>query len=87
MNAVERVLLYTELKPEGDAETPNDPPASWPEQGEIQFIDATLTYHESLPLVLKRVSFEIKPSEKVPNFWYCVVRHTSSSHYFSNRSE
>lgn len=65
MNAVERVLVYTELPPEGAIETPNDPPASWPTKGEIQFIDAKLAYREGLPLVLKGISFEVNPGEKV----------------------
>ncbi|KII85509.1 hypothetical protein PLICRDRAFT_145262 [Plicaturopsis crispa FD-325 SS-3] len=65
MNAVERVLVYTELAPEGDAVTPNDPPASWPEKGEIQFNDVQLAYRKGLPLVLKGISFNVRPGEKV----------------------
>jgi ATP-binding cassette subfamily C (CFTR/MRP) protein 1 len=65
MNAVERVLVYTELPPEGEAQTPNDPPPSWPEKGEIKFVDVELAYREGLPLVLKGISFEITPGEKV----------------------
>lgn len=65
MNAVERVLYYTELPSEGDANTSNDPPASWPGQGEIQFSAVELAYREGLPLVLKGVNFQIRPGEKV----------------------
>ncbi|KZP34050.1 hypothetical protein FIBSPDRAFT_943119 [Athelia psychrophila] len=32
-NSVERVLVYTELSPDGKVTTPNDPPPSWPETG------------------------------------------------------
>jgi len=65
MNAVERVLVYTDLPPEGDAQTLNDPPACWPENGEIKFMEVELSYREGLPLVLKGISFEVKPGEKV----------------------
>jgi len=65
MNAVERVLVYTDLPPEGDAQTPNDPPTCWPENGEIKFMEVELSYREGLPLVLKGISFEVKPGEKV----------------------
>ncbi|KAL0958936.1 hypothetical protein HGRIS_014252 [Hohenbuehelia grisea] len=65
MNAVERLLVYTELPPEGDLTTPNDPSPSWPEKGEIVFSDVKFGYREGLPLVLKGVSFQIRPGEKV----------------------
>lgn len=65
MNAVERVLVYTELPPEGLLETPNDPPASWPEKGAIKFEGVEMSYREGLPLVLKGITFDIKPGEKV----------------------
>ena len=45
--------------------TPNDPPASWPEKGEIEFSHVNLTYREGLPLVLKDVNFTAKAGEKV----------------------
>ncbi|KAG6873113.1 hypothetical protein C0995_002776 [Termitomyces sp. Mi166 len=65
MNAVERVLHYAELPPEGDATTSNDPPASWPCQGHISFNNVKFAYREGLPLVLKGVTFDVKPGEKV----------------------
>ncbi|RDB25946.1 Multidrug resistance-associated protein 1 [Hypsizygus marmoreus] len=65
MNAVERVLHYSELPPEADATTLNDPPPSWPEKGGITFEKVELAYREGLPLVLKGVSFQVNPGEKV----------------------
>ncbi|KAF7321107.1 Multidrug resistance-associated ABC transporter protein [Mycena chlorophos] len=65
MNAVERLLVYADLPAEGDATRPDDPPASWPTQGKIEFKDVEMAYREGLPLVLKGVSFDIKPGEKV----------------------
>jgi ABC-type multidrug transport system, ATPase and permease components len=67
MNAVERVLTYTELPSEGDVTTPSDPPASWPEKGAITFTNVDLAYREGLPLVLKDVSFDVNLGEKVGN--------------------
>lgn len=65
MNAVERIIHYTELPAEADATTPNDPPPSWPEKGQITFTNVELAYREGLPLVLQDVSFTVKPGEKV----------------------
>jgi ABC-type transport system involved in cytochrome bd biosynthesis fused ATPase/permease subunit len=65
MNAVERVLVYTELPAEGALTTPQDPPASWPPAGEIQFENVELAYRKGLPLVLKGVTFHVRPGEKI----------------------
>ncbi|KDQ53927.1 hypothetical protein JAAARDRAFT_38897 [Jaapia argillacea MUCL 33604] len=65
MNAVERILVYTELPSEAAHTTPDDPPPSWPEKGEIKFNNVKLAYRKGLPLVLKGVSFDVKPGEKV----------------------
>ena len=67
MNAVERVLVYVDLPPEGAAKTPNDPPPSWPSKGEIKFRDVSLAYRQGLPLVLNGVNFEVRAGEKVGN--------------------
>lgn len=67
-NAVERVLYYTELPSEGAATTPNDPPPEWPEAGAVAFEDVEMAYRPGLPAVLKGVSFQVKPGEKVCRF-------------------
>lgn len=64
-NAVERVLYYTGLPSEGESTTPNDPPESWPEKGQVEFKEVELAYREGLPLVLKGVSFTVNPGEKI----------------------
>ncbi|KIK57337.1 hypothetical protein GYMLUDRAFT_46212 [Collybiopsis luxurians FD-317 M1] len=66
MNAVERLLVYTELP----AEEPSSPNKrlilpDWPTQGEIEFRDVNLVYRAGLPVVLKDVSFHVKPGEKI----------------------
>lgn len=77
MNAVERVLHYSELPPEGDATTADDPPPSWPEKGQIQFTHVDLAYREDLPLVLKDVNFQVGAGEKVI---YILAPVTSALH-------
>lgn len=67
MNAVERVLHYSELAPEGAASTPDDPPPSWPEKGQVSFTDVEMAYREGLPLVLKNITFQFNAGEKVGN--------------------
>ena len=73
-NAVERILYYTDLPSEGDYTKPDDPAPSWPEKGEIQFKDVDLAYREGLPLVLKGVSFSVRPGEKVRNHCWSYER-------------
>jgi ABC-type multidrug transport system fused ATPase/permease subunit len=65
MNSVERVINYAELPAEGDTVTPDDPPSSWPDRGEITFTNVEMSYREGLPLVLKDVSFNVRAGEKV----------------------
>lgn len=43
----------------------HDPPPSWPEKGQVDFKDVELAYRKGLPLVLKGVSFTVRPGEKV----------------------
>ena len=65
-NAVERLKHYCELEQEAPALQPADPPIEqWPTQGAISFRDIRLRYRPGLPLVLKGLSFEVKPGEKV----------------------
>ena len=65
MNAVERVLHYSELILEENGVSSSEPPPSWPASGTIKFSNVKLAYREGLPLVLKGINFEIKPGEKV----------------------
>lgn len=65
MNAVERVLVYADLPAEGLPSSKVEPLPSWPEKGEVKFKDVELSYREGLPLVLKGVTFDVEPAEKV----------------------
>ncbi|KAH8350457.1 hypothetical protein KR067_002068 [Drosophila pandora] len=69
MTAVERVVEYQDIEPEGELEAPADkkPPNSWPEKGKIVFDELSLRYvpDPKADNILKSLSFEIKPREKV----------------------
>ncbi|XP_018432035.1 PREDICTED: multidrug resistance-associated protein 5 isoform X1 [Nanorana parkeri] len=65
--SVERISHYIKtLALEAPARIKNKaPPADWPQEGEISFENSEMRYRENLPLVLKKVSFTIKPKEKI----------------------
>ncbi|WVQ66385.1 uncharacterized protein L199_004565 [Kwoniella botswanensis] len=67
MNTAERVQYYTELPSEASPTIPSDPgPAQiWSDKGAIAFDNVELRYRPDLPLVLKDITFSIKPGEKV----------------------
>lgn len=67
MTSVERVLEYTNVEQEKNLETPPEkkPPPTWPQYGEIRFVNIYLRYSRSDPPVLKNLNFTIKPKEKV----------------------
>jgi ABC-type multidrug transport system fused ATPase/permease subunit len=59
----ERIIEYTRLATEdinGIA-----PPAAWPQEGRVEFQDLVVSYAPELPPVLKGISFDIKPRERV----------------------
>ncbi|KAH8146106.1 uncharacterized protein LAJ45_09796 [Morchella importuna] len=63
MNSTERIIEYTRLATEdidGIA-----PPAAWPQEGRVEFQDLVVSYAPELPPVLKGISFDIKPRERV----------------------
>ncbi|XP_069826967.1 ATP-binding cassette sub-family C member 5-like isoform X2 [Dendropsophus ebraccatus] len=65
--SVERINYYIEnLEPEVPAHiTTHSPPDRWPENGGITFENVEMRYYDSLPLVLKNISFSIEPREKI----------------------
>ncbi|XP_023242085.1 multidrug resistance-associated protein 4-like [Centruroides sculpturatus] len=67
MNSVARILNYSELKSEAGYESsPNEqPPANWPQKGEIKFKNVSLKYSNDRSIVLNNLSFCIKPGEKI----------------------
>ncbi|XP_022215922.2 probable multidrug resistance-associated protein lethal(2)03659 [Drosophila obscura] len=69
MTAVERVVEYDEIEPEGDFESKPDkkPPKDWPEEGRIIFDDLSLKYFPDKPAkyVLRSLNIAIQACEKV----------------------
>lgn len=67
MNSVERLCQYAiSLPQEADHKLPDDPTeSSWVKEGKIVFKNVQMKYREGLPLVLKDLSFESEPLEKI----------------------
>jgi ATP-binding cassette subfamily C (CFTR/MRP) protein 1 len=60
-----QLLHYGQLPLEADPVKPNDPDKLWPSKGEITLDDVELKYRPELPAVLKGLSVQIRPGEKV----------------------
>ncbi len=66
MNAVERVIEYTKLTPEKPPVIADHrPPKGWPSEGVIEAEDLVVRYREDLDPVLKHISFQTRPHEKI----------------------
>ena len=68
MISAERIMAYSQLEPEASLETrpPHPkPPSDWPDEGGLEMEEVSFRYSDNYPLVLKSLSFSIKPSEKV----------------------
>ena len=64
--SVERVLEYSALPSEApDVVSHNRPPSTWPANGAVSFHHYSTRYREGLDLVLKDISLDIKPREKI----------------------
>ncbi|XP_065758076.1 ATP-binding cassette sub-family C member 4-like isoform X2 [Muntiacus reevesi] len=65
MISVERVIEYTELEQEAPWELEFRPPPDWPNNGMIALSNVNFKYSSDGPLVLKDLTADIKPGEKV----------------------
>ncbi|XP_072914397.1 ATP-binding cassette sub-family C member 5-like [Hemitrygon akajei] len=65
--SVERIRHYIKnLESEAPSHIPETaPPLNWPQEGQIQFHEVAMCYRDNLPFVLKKVTFTIKPQEKI----------------------
>ncbi|XP_023233961.1 multidrug resistance-associated protein 4-like [Centruroides sculpturatus] len=66
-NSVTRILNYSNLKPEAAYESSPEiqPPADWPQKGNIEFKNVSLQYSNCKNTVLNNLSFRIKSGEKI----------------------
>lgn len=62
-SGTERIVEYTKLAMEDSGG--KAPPAAWPHEGRVEFTDLVVRYAPDLPPVLKGISFDIKPRERV----------------------
>ncbi|XP_051154775.1 ATP-binding cassette sub-family C member 4-like [Leptopilina boulardi] len=67
MTAVERIMEYTKIPKEPSLESSdeNKPPSIWPDMGRVEFRNVCLSYTHGGDLVLKHLSFVVKPTEKI----------------------
>ncbi|KAG0673397.1 hypothetical protein C6P42_002747 [Pichia californica] len=69
MSSVERVCEYVNELPQEasykDEVKDSVIPENWPSGGHIQFNDVSLKYRPELPFVLKNMTLDIKPGEKI----------------------
>ena len=66
LNNVGNVIIFQTLPQEGSSKPSTVVPKSgWFVDGRIEFTDFQLRYSSSSPLVLKDVTFSVKPSEKI----------------------
>ena len=85
-------MEYTELKSEAPWKSQQEPPADWPNKGQVTFSHVNLSYSPNGPLVLKDISFSFQPSEKVriadqmqvPGRFYMLLFCKSGWHCGSN---
>lgn len=67
MNSIERVKYYTDVVQEQPYTLPADATLArgWPAGGAVVFTDVCARYRPGLPLVVDRLSFEVRAGEKV----------------------
>ncbi|KAF4506689.1 hypothetical protein G6O67_006747 [Ophiocordyceps sinensis] len=66
MNAMERVKEYLDLEQEAaPVVEDNRPPESWPDKGDVEFVDYSTRYRTDLDPVLRGISLKIHAKEKV----------------------
>ncbi|KAF9165612.1 Multidrug resistance-associated protein 1 [Actinomortierella ambigua] len=65
--SVERIKTYAELQSEAphDLDSDKSLPDQWPQRGHVEFRNYSTRYREGLELVVKNISFQVQPGEKI----------------------
>lgn len=79
LNSVERLTEFRDLPQEAAYEIENVCPPGWPNAGHVLIDNISLRYREGLDLVLKDLSLEFEPGEKVGNA--CIFVYLSVFQY------
>mmetsp|Transcript_25924 Transcript_25924/g.65756 ORF Transcript_25924/g.65756 Transcript_25924/m.65756 type:complete len:341 (-) Transcript_25924:473-1495(-) len=64
MTHTERIMYYCDSLPQ-ESNAGKEPPSSWPQRGEVEFKGVKMRYGESLPLILRSLSFKAESGQKV----------------------
>ena len=78
MISTERLLSYGKLAPEATLETPlgvKKPDRAWPHYGSLRLQNLSFRYGKDVPYVLKGITVNIIPSEKVQVSIYVEVQY------------
>ena len=65
MTSIERIMEYTNLPKEPLEVRKQKPAKEWPSKGHIVYQGVSLSYDKNLPDVLKNISLNINPGEKI----------------------
>jgi ATP-binding cassette subfamily C (CFTR/MRP) protein 5 len=65
MTSFQRIRFYSTSLPQETTLAPVSPPPEWPQRGQVDYEGVTFRYRPGLPFVLKNVSFQVRPGEKV----------------------
>ena len=74
------MLFYQTLTSEPQS-AEKQPDQGWPSQGSVSFKDVQMRYRPDMDPVLRRVSFDIKPKEKVG-----IVGRTGAGKFYIQQS-
>ena len=78
MTSLERIKEYTSLASEpvesGEFKAEED----WPENGGIEFKNVSFRYSDSMPDVLKNLTFKINPGEKVKILLFELINYKNA---------
>ena len=70
--SIERLNEMNENKEEDEWVKDVRPPAGWPKEGEIEFVDYSTRYPEDTRLVLRNLNFKVNGSEKVGGSFFLI---------------